>query len=76
MGYTNDALRCMVSSENGQKLLIKASEAKGESADSPASAKEIPEFIKFHNLDMSVVLVCTSKQGRMEDGEWRMGNGR
>lgn len=58
MGYTNETLRNMVVSESGQKLLIKASESKGISADSKESVKEISEFIKYHNLDMTIVRVC------------------
>eukprot|EP01127_Copromyxa_protea_P009789 TRINITY_DN2328_c0_g1_i2.p1 TRINITY_DN2328_c0_g1~~TRINITY_DN2328_c0_g1_i2.p1 ORF type:complete len:462 (-),score=82.59 TRINITY_DN2328_c0_g1_i2:544-1812(-) len=55
MGYTKDIFRSMLASESGQKLLVTASESKGQSANSPESVKDIPEFIKFHNLDLSVV---------------------
>jgi hypothetical protein len=55
--YSSGVLKSAVSTDRGQKLIMKATEKQGHRADSKASVKQIQEFIKYHNLDLSLVKV-------------------
>lgn len=51
--YDNKTGRMLT--HNAKKVLTKMSKEKGEEYDKPHSAKEIPDFIKLHGLDCSIL---------------------
>jgi len=51
--YDNKTGRLLT--HNAKKVLTKMSKEKGEEYDKPHSAKEIPDFIKLHGLDCTIL---------------------
>jgi len=56
MMYTTPTGRSMVLTQFGRDMLRKLTFNQGKKYSSVESAKEIPGFIRFHNIDMSEVL--------------------
>lgn len=52
-------MRTGIQSKTAKKILANMSRKQGRRFDNPLSKREIPGFIKFHNLDMSQVLEPT-----------------
>jgi phosphatidylserine decarboxylase len=48
-------MKTSLQSKRAQRILLNMTLRQGRRFDSPKSAREIPSFIKFHNLDMSEV---------------------
>lgn len=64
-------MRSGIQSKTAQKILANMSHKQGRRFDNPLSTKEIPAFIKFHQLDMSEVLEPTENFKTFNDFFYR-----
>lgn len=55
--YKTGAGKKIFKSGMGRNILNKMSTTQGKRYDSPGSVREIPKFIKYHNLNMDEVLL-------------------